>query len=224
MKENVKTNMLTDTLVIDNITIPYSKYKTISISCSGGADSSLLLYILMKYKQTGTIHVYTYANNLKGRLAAKSSANVIEKCIQLTGYYDIAHHVLYVDKHDSKVMFSNLGLQKEITKSAIVYSAITANPPKDIADSFCGEHKNSEQQDRDPAIQRPTFISDTFCTPFTNINKKKIKELYDYLGVTKSLFPITRSCEGFKSKTENFTKTCNTCWWCLERKWAFETF
>ena len=126
-----------DSLTIDNITIPYSKHDTISISCSGGADSSLLLYILMKYKQAGTIHVHTVSNNFKGRLSAQSSMRVIEQCIQLTGYYNIIHHVSYVDVQDSKLMFDNLALQKEITKSSIVYTAGTANPPKEIADSFC---------------------------------------------------------------------------------------
>jgi len=213
-----------DTLTINNISIPYSKHDTISVSCSGGADSSLLLYILMKYKQEGNIHVYTLASNLKGRLSAKSSANVIEKCIQLTGYYNIIHHVSYVDEQDSKVMFDNLALQKEITKSSIMYSAVTANPPKSIADSFCGETNNFLQLHRDPTIQRPIFILDTFCAPFTNINKKRIKALYDHLNLTESLFPLTRSCEGLSSETNNFTKDCEDCWWCLERKWAFGKF
>jgi len=213
-----------DTLIIDDVTIPYSKYNTISISCSGGADSSLLLYILMKYKQHGTIHVHTLASNLKGRLTAKTSTNVIEKCIQLTGYDKIIHHTSYVDKQDSKKMFDNLALQKEITGSNIMYSAVTANPPKDIADSFCGENNNPLQLDRDPTIQRPIFILDTFCAPFTNINKKRIKALYDHLDLTESLFPLTRSCEGLSSETNNFTKDCEDCWWCLERKWAFGKF
>jgi|TARA_B110000908_G_scaffold147958_1_gene180091 7-cyano-7-deazaguanine synthase in queuosine biosynthesis len=214
-----------DSLTIDNITIPYSKHDTISISCSGGADSSLLLYILMKYKQAGTIHVHTVSNNFKGRLSAQSSMRVIEQCIQLTGYYNIIHHVSYVDVQDSKLMFDNLALQKEITKSSIVYTAGTANPPKEIADSFCGENKNSEHTQRDPTVQRPIIGSHgIFCAPFTNIDKQRVKTLYDHFDLTESLFPHTKSCEGLVKETDNFTKNCEECWWCLERKWAFGKF
>jgi hypothetical protein len=61
-----------------------------------------------------------------------------------------------------------------------------------------------------------------------NVDKKFISFLYTYFNVN-DLFDLTRSCEavpdlefGFNPDFEKLP--CGTCWWCLERKWAFGRF
>jgi hypothetical protein len=63
------------------------KYKKIAVNCSGGADSSILLYTLIKYLEENnrtdtTITVLTCANDLKGRWNAKNAAKVINYIIE----------------------------------------------------------------------------------------------------------------------------------------------
>lgn len=204
---------------IADLHIPFCENKDISILCSGGADSSLLLYILMKHKKQGTIHIHTLANNERSRITAISSTNVIEKCIQLTGYWNVKHYISYAEVQDSAAFFNYVADQDTSKTSAYLYTAGTANPPKDVADSFCGPSWNTEQVTRDPNVERPIFIANTFCAPFTNSDKKVIKSLYDNYGVTDELFPLTRSCE--VEHRIGFTGHCDACWWCKERKWAF---
>jgi hypothetical protein len=44
------------------------------------------------------IHIFTMANNERGRANAIVSSRVIEKIIQLTGNSNIEHHIRYVNK------------------------------------------------------------------------------------------------------------------------------
>ena len=101
----------------------------------------------------------------------------------------------------------------------ILYSCITCNPP----DNDKTISKNKERT-RDESAERPLETWSGFAhyiNPFFKINKKDIKKLYDENGLTHTLFPITRSCEGSDYQTGNYTYHCGKCWWCEERLWAF---
>ena len=56
----------------------------IGISLSGGADSTILLYLLMKYSR-GPIMIYTCASDARRRRSGFHALQVIDKCIEL-GY------------------------------------------------------------------------------------------------------------------------------------------
>ena len=68
-----------------------------------------------------------------------------------------------------------------------------------------------QQIDRSPGEKlRSTKNGDnTSFKPLVNIDKKGVAELYEILGVTDTLFPLTRSCEDF---TDDFSKHCEECW------------
>ena len=66
----------------------------VGIMVSGGVDSSILLYYLMK-NTTYTIHIYTTGSNLKFRRNSIVAPVVVEKCIQLTGNNNVVHHIHY---------------------------------------------------------------------------------------------------------------------------------
>jgi hypothetical protein len=63
-----------------------------------------------------------------------------------------------------------------------------------------------------------------YFEPFRNADKRVTFYLAEQHNIRKKLLEITRSCEGDVFNTENFTKTCNICWWCLERDWAHKNF
>ena len=54
----------------------------IGISCSGGADSSLLLYFLMKYSKN-KIYIFSSGNKARQFKNITITNNVIQKCIEL---------------------------------------------------------------------------------------------------------------------------------------------
>lgn len=183
----------------------------IGICFSGGADSSLLLYILMS-NATCPIHIFTCTSEKKNYSNLSVTQSVIRQCITLTGNRNIFHHTHFVEEQTGNnfYLFSHFKLIKTL------YTAITKNPPLEITNSW-GE-PNTEHEERNPDIQRDLYHrNNTMYTPFHRINKSVIAEMYSELRLKDNLFPLTRSCEN-DSWTEGH---CGTCWWCKERQWAF---
>lgn len=198
----------------DNTTIKIPN-GPIGISCSGGTDSSLLLYILMA-NCVDTIHIFTLSNNLKGRANAVIVPRVIERCIQLTSNTNVIHHSWYSAEQTKELLFEP---QHEAIKNGTIknlFYAVTANPPKDV--TF--RSGNGEQDLRDPELVKDEVAYDGhFFMPFANKNKKTIAKIYQDLNLMDSLFPVTRSCEAM-GKIEYY-EHCGQCWWCEERQWGF---
>jgi rubredoxin len=203
-------------LSVANVDIPIMQ-GDLGIAVSGGADSSLLLYVLMTHA-TEKLQVFTYAKNSNFRLNAMAASLVIERCIQLTGNNKIEHHIRYEDEFDRALFFQQPLEYSKHGKISYMYTAVTANPPKTIADSFLGEQLNTEHTKRNPESKRP-IIDSNWVTPFCNIDKKKIAEMYDELGIRDSIFPLTFSCESVT--TPGGYHHCGNCWWCKERQWGF---
>ena len=100
------------------------------------------------------------------------------------------------------------------------FVGITKNPPKEIADSF--PIQPGPADDRSAGQYRQSVIDHKIFRPLINIDKKGVKELYEYFGVLDDLFPLTRSCEIF---TDDFSKHCeDKCWFCCERYWGFDRY
>ena len=187
----------------------------IGISCSGGTDSSLLLYILMAHT-VDPIHVFTLSNNKKGRANAVVVPRVIEKCIQLTGNINVIHHSYYAEDQTENTLFDTQRLYLKDKSINCLFFGITANPPIDVKFNSIG----SEDSDRNPKVVRNEIGHEGFLRmPFTNKNKKIIAEIYKQLNLFETLFPVTRSCEQM-GKLEYYDH-CGSCWWCEERQWGF---
>ena len=187
----------------------------IGISCSGGVDSSLLLYILMA-NCTDTIHIFTLSNDRKGRANAVIVPKVIERCIQLTGNLNVIQHSYYAADQIENTLFD---VPREYLKNktiSCIFFAITANPPADVVFAAQG----SEQSNRDPLTIKKEIEYDGFLyQPFVNKDKKTIADIYKQLNLMETLFPVTRSCEQI-GKLEYYDH-CGKCWWCEERQWGF---
>lgn len=71
-----------------------------------------------------------------------------------------------------------------------------------------------------------SYIGDNkeFSEPFRNVDKRAVFWLADQFNILDKLLEITRSCEGDRESTDNWTKECKKCWWCLERDWAHKNF
>ena len=181
----------------------------VALNVSGGADSALLLYILMKYSDHH-ITALSSGNNELGMSNTVAASHIVNKVIELTDNYNIDHNIRYMRDFQGESLS-----QYDLVDNTLYYYGTTSNPPHDVMSGFndveCG------MSDRTPDVIRDTWRrNNRVHMPFSNIDKKKIAEMYDYLGITESVFPLTVSC----TKNDDGTH-CDNCWWCSERKWAF---
>jgi 7-cyano-7-deazaguanine synthase in queuosine biosynthesis len=187
----------------------------VGASVSGGADSAIMLYLMMKYCP-GPITVYTCNSKQKNRRAAHYALDVIGKCIDLTGK-TVEHTVFFVEVQTFDSLFSNLSTKIKEDNISKMYTSVTALPPSEVTDTF--KCPTPLKDKRDSNIIRPLYngLNLEYYSPFFNVNKKYISRLYESQDVLQELFPLTRSCESL-TLTQGH---CGECWWCEERNWAF---
>ena len=213
------------------------KFDKIAVNCSGGADSSLLLYMVVDFlekenRKNTKITVLTCANDFKGRWNARNSTSVINFIIEKTKTNLIDKHLSYYRDVQDKKYFHEVeyGLINRGEVNLIV-SGITANPMSgdttvyDITGKLI-ELKDEALPERDGTNNKVWAEHEeaSWYTPFANIDKKFISAMYKKYNLVDSLLPLTRSCESFGESTQDYTQPCGKCWWCLERKWGFGTF
>lgn len=199
----------------------------VGIMVSGGVDSAILLYYLMKH-HTKPIFIFTEGNNVKLRRNAIVSPRVVEKCIELTGNINVFHHINYNTETTIESLYEKPRLAvRDFGPIRIVYEGLTMNPPDDIANNLVPEldfeHTRSADGDN------PIFHDDnTFYMPWTNTDKKGIAKMYREENLIDTLLPVTRSCEYdptcefFDDIEDPKLEHCGECWWCKEREWAFK--
>jgi hypothetical protein len=127
----------------------------------------------------------------------------------------------------------------------IDYTGVTKNPDMVIGQEFLPEldennneimvHSNPEKH-RDniviPCIENTVsvinrFENISFLNPFRNADKRITLSLASDYGILDFLLENTRSCEGRRRQTNNFTTVCYRdfrCWWCHEREWALNNY
>lgn len=194
----------------------------IGVTCSGGADSSLLLYILMKYS-TQPIHIFSGAFGVKKRSVINHTPAIIDKCIELTGKNDVFQHIVFCQEENQDEIIKLAKKYLDIGQVQIVFTGVTSVPPDSVTSEFTDQAAMTFiYKERNPNIIKPIWqgAKKRFYTPFINFNKQDIADLYSQYGILDSLFPLTRSCE---NKT-SFVGHCGNCWWCQERFWAFNRY
>tara|TARA_B110000858_G_C17783255_1_gene465872 strand:+ start:1290 stop:2120 length:831 start_codon:yes stop_codon:yes gene_type:complete len=110
----------------------------------------------------------------------------------------------------------------------IEYNGVTRNPPTGCIEDSEERHRDHLHPDAVPGMA--TVISNHKLSwyygyqPWRNADKRIVFWVADEVGVLSDMLSITRSCEGDIDNTDNFTKECGTCWWCLERNWSHKNF
>jgi len=210
------------------------KNNTLGIWFSGGADSSILCYLLAKQIKE---------NNLDYKIQPVT----VLKRIDDTAHYDVLNFIkqdldcadIFLD-----IIIHNPTNEKEYTDSFFdvrlkhvvegrykyIYSGINQSP--NIEDYSNGWKMVSEIQNiRGSQITKLKILSGVIdldgtdyefgdIRPFVNIDKKEIANLYKHYNLLDSLFPLTNSC-GYHGPANSH---CETCWFCRERLWAFGRF
>lgn len=182
----------------------------IGCSFSGGADSAIVVYLLMKYSNKSINFYLTDSKLWPNRLGP--ALRVFEKCKQLTGYSldNLIVTVIEDDPHRENIFIRPLE-DKSNNVIDFIYSGLTCNPPVEL------------NKDNDRIVFRDiedgpknVLDEDNFYMPFRNHHKRDIARLYTHLGLMEDLFPLTYSCTD--SQTEIM---CGNCWFCFEREWGF---
>jgi hypothetical protein len=191
----------------------------LGVSISGGADSAILTYILMKYSPY-PLYFFTTAIKDKQFITVKHSIDIIQKCMQLTGRADVFHTIEYVETNIRENFFSSLENKVNSGLVNIVCTATTNVPSVKILNEFKNKLNYDILLRRNPLKNKSLYShNNKMYHPFFNLDKKMIHNFYLELNVLDNLFPLTRSCESL----EIFDKHCGGCWWCEERAWAFGT-
>lgn len=198
----------------------------IGVSVSGGADSAILLYFLMKYHKH-KIYITTLADRSKYLRNPKKSLDVVAKIVELTKNENYEHMIRYVNQQTEENLFKDLTFLIENKQIIKFYQGVTANPPDDILHS--NKHFSTlttENHERNPNEFRVTDTT-SMTRPWTNIDKKIIAKMYKNEGLLETLFPLTGSCEWqehmpyINNGVDPYKDYCGKCWWCEERLWGF---
>ena len=209
---------------------------TIGIWMSGGADSSLLCYLLAEKIKKENLNVKIQPLTVQKRPGIYESIPVRNKIAELLDAEDIfKNHVIYAAPDSGWVNSEYLGMfakknRENIKQNVfqVLLSGITTNPPVEIQKNFqWGVLEDVEKTRGNSVIKEKvryfTQVEDKIeyefleLKPFFEINKKEIAKLYKEKNLLESLFPLTRSCED-KTFLDGH---CGKCWWCEERLWAF---
>ena len=136
---------------------------------------------------------------------------------------------------------------KKYPELNVYMSGETLNPPVEeqpniITDSFSGFpndrnfKRNLVSKREKKMIDGKLFYYDTSkyeIRPFRNMNKKEVAGLVKELGLDKTLFPVTETCETeifvYPNMTRDFNMSytnpgaepCKRCWPCREKYWAY---
>ena len=219
-----------------NFVIP-EQYKRIVVKCSGGADSTLLLYLLNQYllseeRLDVEITVVTKNDNfLVQRPTAIYSQKIIHKIMELIPYNLIKGHYSFFNKNaDTRYDMEYTTLHFDNKETDLILDGRTANPRR-LPQRLLDDKDFIEQR----AASRDYDVKDVdgigadgwkdgvikMFFPFANVDKRWIADMYDLYNIRESLFPLTWRCVAWAHRTENHTKPCGDCWWCKERDWAF---
>ena len=199
---------------------------TVGIWMSGGADSSLLAYVLAKKIKDENLDIKIQPLSVRrGRpnnpIYAGNVIDFIEEDLDIKMNEHIVYYPPMEDEHYREIqIFQDKDNENfKIDLFQILYSGITCNPPSD--DKSIPRNK---ERTRDEEAERKLVTYNGiryYMNPFFCINKRGLKMIYEELGLIDKLFPVTYSCEGTAEQTKTHTQHCKRCWWCQERFWAF---
>jgi hypothetical protein len=232
-----------------DISIGFYKKGPVGIGVSGGADSAILLYILMCNIHEH-IHIYNMMGELRRPALEKHFDAVVKTCSLLSNNKNYTVHKNYVTPDESAEFYINM-LTSALDKKEvdIIYLGLTKFPPKEEyltwpvtqQPEWHNEFRSEQEKRKLFGFEIELENTDDFATvpltidgrsvkkltlderayiPLFNHNKKDVASLYRLLQVEKELLPVTRSCEN----DHHTMSHCKQCWWCYERKWGFGYF
>jgi hypothetical protein len=243
------SNILHD---IDGVTVVYDPaWKNVGVSLSGGADSTILTYIICtlitESNASTNVHiisnircwktrpwqkwinqyVYDYFVKTFPRIRFKRHENFIPPDLE---WGDKGPNI--IDEYGKLVSGDIIELRsfgeyiKHQENLEAYYNGVTKNPSIEI-------HNRLTMRDVEPTVDNfhltiTEHMECVVCHPFRFVAKDWIVRQYKNYNVD-NLLNLTRSCEGefeglnYKTYTPGqYVPVCGKCFWCQERDWAIE--
>jgi|ETNmetMinimDraft_13_1059891.scaffolds.fasta_scaffold71565_2 7-cyano-7-deazaguanine synthase in queuosine biosynthesis len=222
-----------------NISIPYKTYQgtdvtNIDIWCSGGIDSTLLLYMIVKKMQEenhpGTLQPIC----VDRRKEVLTTKIVIDKIIELTQFKNI-NELIIVDHIDDdlKVPIEKYELERATEgKTQLTYTGINKNPPPDwpkedvLEEDVRGENAVRILEYYSINVAGNKEFEQWWKFPLISTNKKEIAKLYKEYNLLDNLLPLTVSCSrcGAYGKYNTWPEPCGKCRQCKQKFWGFNFY
>lgn len=214
------------------------KVSVIGVWMSGGADSSLLCYLLAEKIKRDNLDIKILPMTVDYKRPFRFIAGPVREKIEeiLDAKSIFLDHEVYRPPDDTTWSWEELQQQfpkrneENIRKGKfqVLFSGITTNPPPEVQRNFAwGILPDVEKVrgiDIEKSLERYFTVEEAHriyefyqIKPFFNINKQMIYEIYKNKNLLDEMFPLTRSCEDVSSSEGH----CGRCWWCQERHWAF---
>lgn len=138
----------------------------------------------------------------------------------------------YVMAQTMPVVYARLLPYREddsLKYKSVIYNGVTKNPDFELGGHNPEVKRNLKIPKTDEncvSIKRESVTGPKSAEiePFRNADKRITFWLADQLEVLDTLLRISRSCEGPKELSNDWTEECHHCWWCYERTWAQETY
>ena len=201
------------------------------ISLSGGADSALFLYLIIKYLYTKKIKLQITPWTIIDTTRPGNDKNV-EKIIEVINdiypYHindPVYNHITkYEGESKKELVKPHWDNMKKSGLYDLFCNALSASPPIEEMKKIEGFYEafaRISDEDRSPEIKKPEIIKDktlTIWTPLINKNKKDLAQIYEEEDLIFNLFPHTASC------VDRYKTPCKKCFWCHEKLWAFDSY
>lgn len=200
-----------------------------AIKLSGGADSALVLWMMIKIIQDNkwddvTITVITGISESKP-FNAIFAEKIMKTMTELTGFKFKEHFTmpLRTSSNEDYVQDMESFIQKKQREGIINlrFAGITSNPNPEEAAFLYPPFRDDYPFDLDLrgwSNENKKIHTEHSMRPLLNVDKRGVAMLYEELGIMNTIFPLTRSCEAV---TTDFSHHCGNCWHCNERKWGF---
>ena len=132
---------------------------------------------------------------------------MIERCSTIGGLIKIIRMEMFVRELSAKY------------DNPMIVTGMTGNPPMDEMKKHGFYDVREKRRDHTHTDDRQQEYGQSYL-PFVNVDKRFVASIYLENDIM-DLYDLTNSCIGNAEHTNFFTKPCGTCFWCHEKKWAF---
>ena len=198
-----------------------NNYSSIGLGLSGGIDSALLLYYLLRSDYKVKCYTLIDKGNNNNTEAAKFIKTYIEESVEKNViaesdifYGKVISHEFITYKKDTKK-----GKRNKLTE---IWTNLFESKKIDCLVLGSTQYlKNIEDIKADADTSKPTekWINDLFYRPFLDYDKSWIKTGCDACGLTDKLPSISVSCVAVGAVVP-----CKECLWCKEKYEVFKCY
>jgi tRNA(Ile)-lysidine synthase TilS/MesJ len=210
---------------------PLDNKSNIWISVSGGTDSALLLYLIVKHLHNTNsktkVTPWCYVDDSRPGNDV-DVAEIISTIRQQFNYKieDLIVDHFYKEPGGDKVALTKpfWNIQAGSGKYDLYANALTSAPPLEamqLDQNFYDAFKKvgpENRLDKGKNLWHDNKHKLWIWQPFINLNKRELADIYEEEDLMDNLFPLTRSC------ISRLNTPCYRCFWCYEKHWAFGVY